>query len=164
MAPATQAGIAPGCGSGIVQALNGGNLSAADELTRTCFKNFGFEPGPKGRKNTIGASPAKAAAAGHMAGTIDGMNLNPPVITRPNRSARFRRPLLNHTPTRVTDSVAVSAACVGSRFHPSSSAGEIFDGLIKPISKTKMTGDGEHGSGWASSSPRHCGETLDVCY
>ena len=65
-----------GLWSGIVQFLNGGNLRGGRIFnTESNFGNFGFVPGLSGRV-TIGVLSGKGGGEnGHMAGTIDGVNL-----------------------------------------------------------------------------------------
>lgn len=65
-----------GLWSGIVQYLNGGNLRGGRIFnTESNFGSFGFVPGLSGRV-TIGVLSGKGGGVnGHMAGTIDGTNL-----------------------------------------------------------------------------------------
>ena len=65
-----------GLWSGIVQFLNGGSLHGGRIFnTESNFGNFGFVPGLSGRV-TIGVLSGKGGGEnGHMAGTIDGTNL-----------------------------------------------------------------------------------------
>ncbi len=64
-----------GLWSGIVQSLNGGNLRGGRIFnTESNFANFGFEPGLSGRV-TIGVMNGGGGMNSHMAGTIDGVNL-----------------------------------------------------------------------------------------
>lgn len=64
-----------GLWSGIVQSLNGGNLRDGRIFnTESDFASFGFEPGLSGRV-TIGVMNGGGGMNSHMAGTIDGTNL-----------------------------------------------------------------------------------------
>ncbi|ATW62932.1 tail length tape measure protein [Corynebacterium phage phi674] len=64
-----------GLWSGIVQSLNGGNLFGGRIFnTESDFSQFGFVPGLSGRV-TIGVHNGGGGANSHMAGTIDGINL-----------------------------------------------------------------------------------------
>lgn len=142
-----------GLWSGIVQALNGGSLRGGRIFnTESRFENFGFEPGLKGRV-TIGVLSGKGGGEnGHMAGTIDGMNLESSGDNGVQIGGRARgsdNSLFNHTYT-LTEFLGkfVSGGGGGASFLSILISGvkKFLDGLIKPI-KDKMTGDGEHGSG-----------------
>lgn len=64
-----------GLWSGIVQSLNGGNLFGGRIFnTESDFSQFGFVPGLSGRV-TIGVHNGGGGANSHMAGTIDGINI-----------------------------------------------------------------------------------------
>lgn len=64
-----------GLWSGIVQSLNGGNLFGGRIFnTESDFSQFGFVPGLSGRV-TIGVHNGGGGMYSHMAGTIDGINL-----------------------------------------------------------------------------------------
>nr|DAU46530.1 MAG TPA: minor tail protein [Caudoviricetes sp.] len=64
-----------GIWSGIVQFLNGGNLRGGRIFnTESQFENFGFEQGLTGRV-TIGVMRGGGGPNSHMAGTIDGTNI-----------------------------------------------------------------------------------------
>lgn len=64
-----------GLWSGITQALNGGNLRGGRIFnTESVFENFGFEKGLSGRV-TIGVMRGGGGPNSHMAGTIDGVNI-----------------------------------------------------------------------------------------
>ena len=142
-----------GLWSGIVQALNGGNLRGGRIFnTESRFENYGFEPGLKGRV-TIGVlSGAGGGPNGHMAGTIDGINLESSGDNGVQIGGRARgsdNSLFNHTYT-LTEFLGkfISGGGGGASFLSILISGvkKFLDGLLKPI-KDKMTGDGEHGSG-----------------
>lgn len=64
-----------GLWSGIVQSLNGGNLRGGRIFnTESNFAQYGFEPGAHGRV-TIGVMNGGGGMNSHMAGTIDGINI-----------------------------------------------------------------------------------------
>lgn len=64
-----------GIWSGIVQFLNGGSLRGGRIFnTESVFENFGFEKGLNGRV-TIGVMRGGGGPNSHMAGTIDGVNI-----------------------------------------------------------------------------------------
>ena len=64
-----------GLWSGIVQSLNGGSLRGGRIFnTESDFAQFGFEPGAHGRV-TIGVMNGGGGMNSHMAGTIDGVNI-----------------------------------------------------------------------------------------
>ena len=64
-----------GLWSGVVQSLNGGDLRGGRIFnTESNFANFGFTPGAHGRV-TIGVMNGGGGENSHMAGTIDGVNI-----------------------------------------------------------------------------------------
>lgn len=92
-----------GLWSGIVQDLNGGNLRGGRIFnTESNFGNFGFVPGLGGRV-TIGVLSGKGGGAnGHMAGTIDGVNIESSGDNGVQIGGRARgsdHPLFNHAYT-----------------------------------------------------------------
>ncbi len=92
-----------GLWSGIVQDLNGGNLHGGRIFnTESNFGNFGFVPGLGGRV-TIGVLSGKGGGAnGHMAGTIDRVNIESSGDNGVQIGGRARgsdHPLFNHAYT-----------------------------------------------------------------